>query len=271
MTMTSPKPLIGAVCIAAFSLFLASCDEPAGEPVARAQIGDGPADPADPNAEPGISAINSNSGNGAKSACIAVTFEETPLTHCVADPAKHRITTALAADDGSNYRGLSALAASKDAATIAFAVNAGMYDGEGDPIGYYVENSERLEELNRNDGSGNFHLNPNGVFYGSGGAWRVRTTRSFLGNVSDRPQFGTQSGPMLVIDGELHPEFQADGPSQAKRNGVGVDASGKAHFVISEAPLSFGKLARFYRDELKVRNALFLDGKISALWDPGWS
>ena len=70
----------------------------------------------------------------------------------------------------------------------------------------------------------------------------------FLANVTERPQFGTQSGPMLVIDGKLHPEFSQDGDSRLIRNGVGVDDRGRAHFVISNGPISFGKLARFYRD-----------------------
>ena len=60
----------------------------------------------------------------------------------------------------------------------------------------------------------------------------------------------------------------ADGPSRLIRNAVGVDEKGRAHFVISNAPLSFGKLARFFRDELNTPNALFLDGSVSALWNP---
>ncbi len=32
--------------------------------------------------------------------------------------------------------------------------------------------------------------------------------------------------------------------------------------------MSFGKLARFFRDELGVKNALYLDGTVSALWNP---
>ena len=52
---------------------------------------------------------------------------------------------------------------------------------------------------------------------------------------------GTQSGPMLLIDGKLHPEITDDGPSRTRRNGVGVDRQGRAHFVISEGPVSFGK------------------------------
>ncbi len=38
--------------------------------------------------------------------------------------------------------------------------------------------------------------------------------------------------------------------------------------MISNGPVSFGKLARFYRDELNVKNALYLDGNVSALWNP---
>ena len=43
-------------------------------------------------------------------------------------------------------------------------MNGGMYDTEGRPIGYYVEDGERRHTLNRNEGAGNFHLMPNGVF-----------------------------------------------------------------------------------------------------------
>ena len=73
---------------------------------------------------------------------------------------------------------------------------------------------------------------------------------------------------MLLVDGKLHPEITEDGPSRTIRNGVGVDAAGRAHFVISEGPVSFGKLARYFRDVLKTPNALYLDGAVSALWDP---
>jgi prepilin-type processing-associated H-X9-DG protein len=73
---------------------------------------------------------------------------------------------------------------------------------------------------------------------------------------------------MLVIDGELHEAFEPDGDSHKIRNGVGIDDAGRAHFVISEAPVSFGKFARYFRDVAKTRNALFLDGSVSSLWDP---
>ncbi len=246
------------LAISAPLLILAGCeDAQEGEPVLRTQIG------------PGDSAALEKE-TAESSVCTKVIFENVPLTHCIADPAKHRIATDLGPDAGTPYRSLAALSAGRgtDAALVAFAVNGGMYDDEGKPIGYYVEDGRRLKELNRSDGPGNFHLQPNGVFYGSGAQWQVRTSEDFYRTVGDRPQFGTQSGPMLVIDGKIHPEITENGPSRLVRNAVGIDTSGRAHFVISDAPLSFGVLARFYRDKLKTPNALFLDGSVSALWDP---
>lgn len=247
---------------------LAGCEQqPEGEPIARAEIGGGGSSRTSPDDTP-ADVVQPTIASQVESACRSVIFENSSLTHCLAVPARHRITSALAGADGSNYRSMAGFAASRDAGTIAFAMNAGMFDDKGDPIGYFVENSERLKTLNTQDGEGNFHLNPNGVFFGSGETWEIRTTGDFLANVSERPEFGTQSGPMLVIDGKLHPEISFDGDSRLIRNSVGIDARGRAHFVISNAPVSFGKLARFYRDELSVSNALYLDGNVSALWNP---
>ncbi len=203
------------------------------------------------------------------SPCEPVIFEDTPFTHCTADPARHAVGMDLA-PEGSDppYRSLTAFADTAPASVI-FAMNGGMYDAEGQPIGYYVEDGRRLAVLNQNEGPGNFHLLPNGVFFGeANGPWRVLDTESFAEDIEDRPQFATQSGPMLVIGGELHPGIDPDGTSHKLRNAVGVDASGRAHFLISEAPVSFGKLARYYRDVLNVDNALFLDGSVSQIWDP---
>lgn len=204
-------------------------------------------------------------------ACESATFEGTAFTHCTATPGRHTIHTVLGPKGGAPYRSLSQLALGRPAKShaVAFATNGGMFDAAGYPIGYYAQDGERLHKLNTNEGWGNFHLMPNGVFYGdAAGHWAIRTTQDFADNVTDRPDFGTQSGPMLVIAGKLHPKIEADGPSLKLRNGVGVDAQGRAHFVIADQPVSFGKLARYFRDGLKCPNALFLDGSVSSLWDP---
>ena len=256
MKLFAATLLIGA-------LALTGCDaQPEGKPVARAKIDGSVGAPAP------MPSDDATIASQVESACRSVIFENTSLTHCLAIPSRHRIETALADGSGENYRSLAKLAEAMDGETVAFAMNAGMYDDDGDPIGYFVEDSERLKTLNTADGEGNFHLKPNGVFFGTGDTWEIRTTEDFLANVSDRPEFGTQSGPMLLIDGKVHPEITEDGPSRLIRNGVGVDEKGRAHFVISNAPLSFGKFARFFRDELKTPNALYLDGSVSALWNP---
>lgn len=247
-------------------MLLVACEPaPEGEPVTRTRI-DGK-----PYSTPTVSASSGDTQGGnmqVESACRSIIFEDSPLTHCLAVPARHTIAMDLGPTGEAPYRSLSAFSRAQDGATIAFAMNAGMYDDDGKPIGYFVEDSERLQTLNTNEGTGNFHMSPNGVFFGSDGKWEVGTTEDFLANVKDRPQFGTQSGPMLVIDGKLHPEISQDGDSRLIRNGVGVDDKGRAHFVISNGPISFGKLARFYRDELEVKNALYLDGNVSSLWNP---
>ena len=251
-----------AFAAALVMLVLGACSEvPAGEPVTRVSIDGTPlADTPAPSPAPQVA--------GAASACKPVVFEDVPLTHCIADPALHRIAMANLGPDKQAFGSLAAFAGKADAATIAFAMNGGVYGDDLKPVGYYVENGERLSELDRGDGSGNFYMKPNGVFFGTAGQWRVLASDAFFNTVGDRPEFGTQSGPMLVVDGKLHPDIQDNGPSKAIRNGVGVDGSGKAHFVIADAPVSFGQLARYFRDELKVANALSLDAQVSRLWDP---
>ncbi|MEP1422731.1 MAG: phosphodiester glycosidase family protein [Erythrobacter sp.] len=248
------------------ALTLTACqDQPAGEPVTRAEIGQAvPRDTAETIPQISEEGTEENIGD----ICRAATFEGVSLTHCIADPELHSINTGLAPSSGNNFGTIESWAAGRDESRIAFVMNGGMYGDDLKAIGYFVRGGDRLVELNRGGGSGNFHMQPNGVFFGTGGNWRILETDTFLRTVGTRPQFGTQSGPMLVINGKLHPDIQENGPSKAIRNGVGIADDGKAHFVISNAPLSFGQIARYFRDELETPNALFLDGNISSLWDP---
>jgi uncharacterized protein YigE (DUF2233 family) len=151
---------------------------------------------------------------------------------------------------------------------VAFAMNAGMYDEAGRPIGLAVAEGNELKPVNRRDGGGNFHLQPNGIFLvREDGRAEVVLTKRF--SPADDIRVATQSGPMLVIDGQLHPRVEQDGRSRFVRNGVGVDEHGAALFVISDEPVSFGRMARLFRNRLGCRNALYLDGSVSSLWDPG--
>jgi len=154
-----------------------------------------------------------------------------------------------------------------DPAKVAFAMNAGMFDDEGRPIGLAIVEGRQVHKVALKAGGGNFGLKPNGVFLvRNDGRAEIVTSENF--RRGDKVRLATQSGPMLLIGGKLHPKFDRDGTSLYIRNAVGIAPDGKPLFVITTDPVSFGKLARFFRDRLKSKNALFLDGSVSSLWDP---
>ena len=155
---------------------------------------------------------------------------------------------------------------------LLFAANAGIYDRQSAPLGLYVENGKILVPLNLargNPASGNFSLLPNGVFaiYPDGHA-AVRSTLDFKSD--GKPvQWATQSGPMLLINGEINPQFVDDSGSTKWRSGVCAKTPHEAVFAISESPVNFHTFARLFRDELGCRDALYLDGTISQFYNDG--
>ena len=109
---------------------------------------------------------------------------------------------------------------------------------------------------------------PNGVFCIREGRADVIESKAFEANPV-ACSYATQSGPMLVIDGALHPKFLPQSTSKFIRNGVGTSTDGhQAIFVKSENAMNFHSFARYFRDVLKLPQALFLDGKISRLHAP---
>ena len=152
---------------------------------------------------------------------------------------------------------------------LEFAMNAGMYHQDRSPVGHYVEKGNEARGVITSDGPGNFGLLPNGVFCIGDGWADVVETRRFE---EDRPAcvYATQSGPMLVIDGALHPKFLKDSDSTYIRNGVGVSDDGKTvWFAISEDAVNFHSFGSLFRDKLGTPQALYFDGNISRLYVPG--
>jgi uncharacterized protein YigE (DUF2233 family) len=196
--------------------------------------------------------------------CRPVTFEEQRFTVCRVDLRTHDLRLALRGADGAPYGSLSRLLASPAGRGVSMAMNAGMYHEDLSPVGLYVEDGREEKRISRASGPGNFHLKPNGVFYVAGGQAGVMETDAYLRR-RIKPSLATQSGPMLVIDGRIHPRFSGEGPSRKYRNGVGITDPRTVLFAISDEPVSFGAFARLFRDALSCRNALFLDGSVSVL------
>lgn len=151
--------------------------------------------------------------------------------------------------------------------TLGFAMNAGMYHADRAPVGLFIDQGREQSAIVTTEGPGNFGLLPNGVFC-IGDRFRVVESRAFAAN-PPACAYATQSGPMLVIDGALHPRLIPDSDSTYIRNGVGVSADGaRAVFVISDEQVNFHRFARVFRDVLDLPNALYFDGKISRLYAP---
>jgi uncharacterized protein YigE (DUF2233 family) len=209
-------------------------------------------------------------GRSVARACEDISFEGSRFTVCHAVPQTHDLALVNRGEDGQPMRDFAGLEARLDERypALAFAMNAGMFDDSGAAIGYYVEDGAEQSALNRKPGPGNFHLLPNGVFWSDTAGWHVDTTDNFAARKPDHVRFATQSGPMLLIRGKLHPQISENGTSLQIRNGVGVSLDGSAWFAISNEPVSFGRFARLFRDKLAAPDALYFDGAVSRLFDP---
>lgn len=201
-----------------------------------------------------------------ESFCREQAFEGSRFTVCDNKGGEYLLFAAGQSD--TPLRSFSEAMRKVDASKVAFAMNAGMFDEDGRPIGSAIVNGKQVKPLNLKDGPGNFHLKPNGVFLVTAKGSAMVAASDAIPRLRATPRLQTQSGPMLVIGGKLHPKLDHDGSSRLIRNGVGVRGSGEAVFVISETPVSLGKFARFFRERLGTPNALYFDGSVSSLWDP---
>lgn len=207
--------------------------------------------------------------------CAAQSYNGADFVVCRFDPSRTDIRLFLKNADGETYGHFNKVneALAQRGERLAFAMNAGMYHESRAPVGLYIEEWSVMAPLNTNEGPGNFHMLPNGVFWiwaedGFTGA-HVASAESYQnGAAHDVVRYATQSGPMLVIEGNIHPRFLPDSDSLKRRNGVGVTEEGEAIFVLADTPVRFYDLATFFRDELKTPNALYLDGAISRLYAP---
>lgn len=197
--------------------------------------------------------------------CADVTFDDLSFSTCTVDVATEDLRLFHRDVEGQLYAGFDAIEATLDVETLAFAMNAGMYHRDRAPVGLYIENGVELAPVQPNAGPGNFGLLPNGVLCLNDGTAQVIETLAYL-DAKPTCRDVTQSGPMLVIEGDLHPRFLPNSNSRFIRNGVGTSPDGTtAVFAISNQPVNFHTFGRLFRDELGLDQALYFDGKVSRL------
>ncbi|WP_438990327.1 phosphodiester glycosidase family protein [Lentibacter sp.] len=202
--------------------------------------------------------------------CEDRSFEGRSYTICEVNAAREEIRLFLKDENGKLLGQFFAVddRLKAQGKRLGFAMNAGMYHEDRSPVGHYRENGEELMRVIPNAGPGNFGMLPNGIFCVRAGRADVIETKRFLRAAPDCTE-ATQSGPMLVIDGALHPRFLRDSDSRFLRNGVATSADGaRAVFIISNERVTFYEMGRFVRDGLKLPQALYFDGNVSRLYAP---
>jgi uncharacterized protein YigE (DUF2233 family) len=198
-----------------------------------------------------------------------VEFAGKPFTVCRVNVHKERLQLLHRDDAGQPFKRFDRLTPwiESRGQKLIFAMNAGMYQRDFSPVGLFVSGGQQVVPLNTTNGEGNFFLKPNGVFAITKTGAQVIESSEYP-KLREHVDLATQSGPLLVRSGKLHPAFNANSESRLLRNGVGVPSPDISLFVISEAPVNFYEFATLFRDKLHCQDALFLDGTISSLYAP---
>src|ERR1700712_1909706 len=149
---------------------------------------------------------------------------------------------------------------------LVFAMKAGMYKQGNSPLGLFIENKKQQTPLDTSTGNGNFYLKPNGVFYiSTDNIAAICTTADFKND--GKIKYATQSGPMLLINGHIHPAFKESSANLNIRNGVGILPDNTLVFAMSKKEINFYDFASYFKS-LGCKNALYLDGLVSRTYLP---
>jgi uncharacterized protein YigE (DUF2233 family) len=208
---------------------------------------------------------------------ISITFFAQPKKIIIEDerfisftvnPKRQNVEFYWKNEKNENYKNLEnlRLALKNKKRELVFGTNGGMYKKDNSPQGLYIENGKKKMEIDTVNGNGNFYLKPNGVFYISiDKKANICKTNKFIENKNIN--FATQSGPMLVIDGNIHSAFQKNSANLNIRNGVGILPNSEIIFAMSKKEINFYEFAEYFK-ELGCRNALYLDGFVSRTYLP---
>jgi len=189
------------------------------------------------------------------------------LTHTV-DPQKEDLRLFYSDDQGNRLRDFAGLEkyVNSKGEKLLFAANAGMFEPNSKPVGLLLLDGVEQSPINLREGTGNFYMKPNGIFVINDKHEALIVESSTYPTLLSPVVWATQSGPILVHGGDIHPDFNAASQSKKERSGIGVTKEGLIIFALSQTPVTFYDFASLFLNKLKCPNALFLDGDISAFY-----
>lgn len=197
----------------------------------------------------------------------AVAMKENDFISYTANPKKQQVSLYWKDNQNHPFKSIRNLKAwlEYNKRNLVFAMNAGMYKKDHSPQGLYIENGVELTGTDTLNGNGNFYLKPNGIFYITDqNAADISVTGKFK---KQHIKFATQSGPMLLVDGNIHSAFTAGSKNVNIRNGVGILPNGEIVFAMSKKEINFYDFAAYFKS-LGCKNALYLDGFVSRAYLP---
>jgi uncharacterized protein YigE (DUF2233 family) len=206
---------------------------------------------------------------------MSVNFKGVNYNLFVADVDSNKIRMHWRNKNGKNYFSISSLISNLKAEKLdpLMVTNAGMYTRNCEPQGLFIEGY--MNELRKLDTTApitdaNFYLKPNGVYFiDTAGFSHICTTQDFYRQYNSKDiavRYATQSGPMLLIDGEIHHSFSKGSFNKKIRSGVGIINEKRTVFIISQTDANFYDFALLMKDVFGCKEALFLDGAISSMY-----
>lgn len=198
----------------------------------------------------------------------AINAEDERFISYTVDTKKSNIAFYWKNEKGENFKNVENLRAwlKNQKKELLFGVNGGMYKKDNTPQGLFIENKIKKNEIDTTHGNGNFYLKPNGIFLiTTNNTPKICQTNNFIN--SNRIKYATQSGPMLVINGEIHSAFKENSANLNIRNGVGILPNNNIVFVMSKKEINFYEFANYFKKK-GCKNALYLDGFVSRTYLP---
>lgn len=165
------------------------------------------------------------------------------------DPQTMQLSVLLAKDLPQHYASAQAF---KNYGQGLLAINGGFFSPNKNPLGLRISDQHVLNPLRQISWWGVFFIKNQQAFITSPHDFRIKKNM----------EFAVQSGPRLVVKGQVPPLR----PGYANRSALGIDSQGKVLLIVTEnLPISTSDLAHILKDPpLNCVDALNLDGGSSS-------